>query len=119
MFVIYYKRGIKFLHQSVEVLYEEYGIPCALITGLGVTGAGKSEPHAWNAAENADSYNIYVDDVLKESGIKATSYNVLNLENGTEYSFAVSAVSTTNTDGAKSEAVRATLYSSYIPAVVP
>lgn len=231
MLVIYYKRGNKFLHQSVEVLYEEYGIPCALITGLGVTGAGKSEPHAWNAvkldgkwyavdctwddqtapeprneilmdyflagadtestqfsyndtfsnthrsssvisrlkfdndntctveftfpelnptayekpaevvpgvpaglnaaaddievkltwdaAENADSYNVYVDGVLKESGIKATSNTVLNLENGREYSFAVSAVSSTNTEGAKSDAVKATPHSSYIPAVVP
>lgn len=217
--------------KSFKILSGEYCIPCALITGLGFTGAGKSEPHAWNAvkldgkwyavdctwddqtkpesadkifmdyflagantkstsfsyndtfsnthqsssvittldvgsgntysvefafpelnqtayekpakvtpgvpaglnaaagdievkltwdaAENADSYNIYVDGVLKESGIKDTNYTVLNLENGREYSFAVSAVSTTNTEGAMSEAVTATPYSSYIPAVVP
>ena len=218
--------------KSFKILSEEYGIPCALITGLGVTGVGKSEAHAWNAvkldgkwyavdctwddqtapesrdeilmdyflagadtestqfsyndtfsnthrsssvittlnfgggntctveltfpelnptayekpaevtpgvpaglkaeaggdgevvltwdaAENANSYNVYVNGELKESGITDTTYSVLNLENGTEYSFAVSAVSSTNTESAKSEAVKATPHSSYIPAVVP
>ena len=75
-----------------KILSGEYGIPCALITGLGFTGAGKSEAHAWNAVkldgkwyavdctwddqtkpESADK--IFMDYFLAGANTKSTSFS--------------------------------------------
>lgn len=91
------------------------GVPA----GLNAAADDMEVTLTWNAAENAESYNVYVDDVLKESGITDTTYSVLNLENGREYRFAVSAVSSTNTVSAKSDEVKASPVKAEVPEVTP
>ena len=127
--VNFYKKNFGYTHvNNADFAYPELnpdkyvnpaevtpGVP----TGLNAAADDMEVTLTWDAAENAESYNVYVDGVLKESGITDTTYSVLNLENGTEYSFAVSAVSSTNTESAKSDEVKATPHSSYIPPVVP
>lgn len=127
--VNFYKKNFGYTHvNNADFAYPElnptaYEKPAEVVpgvpAGLNAAADDMAVTLTWNAAENADSYNVYVDGVLKESGIKAASYTVLNLDNGREYSFAVSAVSSTNTESAKSDEVKATPHSSYIPAVVP
>ena len=128
--VNFYKKNFGYTHvNDADFAYPELN-PTAYVNpaevtpgvpaGLKAEAGGDSEVVlTWNAAENAESYNVYVDGVLKESGITDTTYSVLNLENGTEYSFAVSAVSSTGTESDKSDEVKATPHSSYIPPVVP
>ena len=59
----------------------------------------------WNPVPGAETYSVYVDGVLVDSGLTETSYVVAGLTNGTEYSFKLEAV---NSAGSTNKTVTAT-----------
>jgi len=81
------------LLQTIKSVYDAEGTgvaPATNLTATNVTYTGASL--SWTASEDAVSYNIYNGSTLVGS-TSGTSYTVTGLEDGTSYTFKVSAVS--------------------------
>nr|WP_088958985.1 hypothetical protein [Variovorax sp. HW608] len=86
------------------------GSTLAAPTGVGTSGATSSSMViGWNAVSGAASYNVYRGgSKVNASAVSATSYTDTGLAASTTYSWSVTAVDTSNVEGAMSSAATGT-----------
>jgi hypothetical protein len=78
------------------------------VTGVLITGTTSSSVSAsWNSANNATSYNIYVNDSLHASGISSTNATISGLSSNTTYQISVAGQNSTG-EGLRSSNMPAT-----------
>lgn len=92
-------------------------VPDAPTNLVGTADGYNAVDLTWNSVTDADTYNVYRDDVVVATGLTVTSYRDTDLESGTTYSYQVSAVNEVG-ESERSTAASATTDASPEPQVV-